>query len=284
MHNRVKAGIEIKENQSSRVALITGASGGIGSACVRKFLSAGWQVSATALPGPDLERLAGPDVLIVPGDITSEEVRQRIVGQTLARFGKIDVLVNNAGVGLYALPANVPQDLMLRLFDVNVFAALALTQAVIPSMRRRGSGSIVDIGSVAAFAALPWAAAYCASKSALHSFNDALRRELRKEGILVIKICPGIVDTAFRSNVLGGGAPAKVADIKRVVSPDAVAAATLRGIEKRSRTVYVPQIGRLFRLVEFVSPGLIDWYTGRLAASTSDSTVESESPTVARPQ
>jgi NAD(P)-dependent dehydrogenase (short-subunit alcohol dehydrogenase family) len=273
-----------ERNQSSRVALITGASGGIGSALVQEFLNAGWQVSATALPGPGLDILAGPDVEIVAGDITSEEVRREIVEQTLGRFGKIDVLINNAGVGLYASPTGVPQDLMLRLFDVNVFAVLALTQAVIPSMRRLGSGSIVNIGSVAAFSSLPWAAAYCASKSALHSFNDALRRELRKDGIRVIKICPGIVDTPFRSNVLGGVAPAKVASIQRVVTPQAVAAAIRRGIENRSRTVYVPEIGRLFRLVEFVSPGLMDWYTGRLAESTSHSTVESETTPVARPQ
>jgi short-subunit dehydrogenase len=276
--------IENTGNQSSRVALITGASGGIGSALVQEFLNAGWRVSATALPGTDLDRLAGPNVSIVPGDITSENVRRDIVEQTLARFRKIDVLVNNAGVGLYTPPTAVPQDLMRRLFDVNVFAALALTQAVIPSMRRLGSGSIVNIGSVAAFSSLPWAAAYSASKSALHSFNDALRRELRKDGIRVIKICPGIVDTPFRSNVLGGVAPAKVASIQRVVTPQAVAAAILRGIENRSRTVYVPEIGRLFRLVEFVSPGLMDWYTGRLAESTADSTVESGTTPVARPQ
>jgi short-subunit dehydrogenase len=283
MRNAGETG-ESKGNQASRVALITGASGGIGSALVQEFLNARWQVSATSLPGPSLDRLAGPDVLIVAGDITSEEVRRDIVQQTLARFGKIDVLINNAGVGLYASPTGVPQDLMLRLFDVNVFAALALTQAVIPSMQRLGSGSIVNIGSVAAFSSLPWAAAYCASKSALHSFNDALRRELRKDGIRVIKICPGIVDTPFRSNVLGGVAPAKVASIQRVVSPQAVAAAILRGIENRSRTVYVPEIGRLFRLVEFVSPGLMDWYTERLAESTADSTVESQTTPVARPQ
>jgi NAD(P)-dependent dehydrogenase (short-subunit alcohol dehydrogenase family) len=269
-------------NSSSRVALITGASGGIGSALVQELLNAGWQVSATALPGPGLDRLSGSDVLVVGGDITSEEVRREIVEQTLARFGKIDVLVNNAGVGLYTSPTGVPQDLMLRLFDVNVFAALALTQAVVPSMRRLGSGSIVNIGSVAAFSSLPWAAAYCASKSALHSFNDALRRELRKDGIRVIQICPGIVDTPFRSNVLGGVAPAKVASIQRVVTPQAVAAAILRGIENRSRTVYVPEIGRLFRLVEFVSPGLMDWYTGRLAEPTAVSAVESETTPVAR--
>jgi short-subunit dehydrogenase len=267
----------------ARVALVTGASGGIGSACVRQFLQAGWRVSATALPGPTLERLGGRDVLVVPGDITSAPVRRDIVEQTLDRYGRIDVLVNSAGVGLYASPTGVPLDLMSRLFEVNVFAALAMAQAVIPTMRYMGSGSIVDIGSVAGFSSLPWAAAYCASKSALHSVNDALRRELRADHIHVMKVCPGIVDTNFRSNVLGGVAPAKVASIRTVVAPEAVAAAILKGIENRRQTVYIPEIGRLFRLVEFISPRLMDWYLGRLAVSP-DSTIESETCPAVKPQ
>jgi short-subunit dehydrogenase len=274
------APFETRKNPSSRVALITGASGGIGAACVRHFVNAGWQVSITALPGPDLERLAGPGVLITSGDITSEQVRQRIVAQTLNRFGRIDLLINNAGIGLYAGPTETRQDLMLRLFEVNVFAALAMAQQVVPTMRSMGSGTIVNIGSVAAFASLPWAAAYCASKSALHAFNDALRRELRGSGIHVMKVCPGIVDTAFRLNVLAGVAPAKVAQIQRVVTPEAVADAVFRGVGNRSQTVYVPQIGRVFRLVEFVGPRLMDWYTGRLGpSSVADSSVEAETAT-----
>lgn len=271
------------ETGGARVVLITGASGGIGSACVQEFLGGGWKVSITALPGLALQRLGGTDVLVVPGDITSRQVRQDIIEQTLLTYGRIDVLVNNAGVGLYASPTGEQLDLMSRLFEVNVFAALAMAQAVIPAMRRAGSGSIVNVGSVAAFSSLPWAAAYCASKSALHSLNDALRRELRTDRIHVMKICPGIVDTNFRSNVLGGVAPARVASIRSVVSPEAVAAAILNGVENRRQTVYVPAIGRLFRLVEFLSPRLMDWYTGRLAAP-ADFTLESETSTAEKPE
>lgn len=270
-------------NDCSKTALITGASGGIGSACVRQFLRAGWQVSITALPGLALERLGGPDVLVVPGDITSEQVRRDVVEQTLVRYGRIDVLVNNAGVGLYASPTGVQLDLMSRLLEINVLAALAMAQAVIPTMRCAGSGSIVNVGSVAAFSSLPWAAAYCASKSALHSLSDALRRELRTDRIHVMKVCPGIVDTDFRSNVLGGVVPARVASIRSVVTPEAVAAAILNGVETRRQTVYVPEIGRLFRLVEFVSPRLMDWYIRGLAAS-ADSTPGSKTSLDQQPQ
>jgi short-subunit dehydrogenase len=257
----------------SRVVLVTGASGGIGSACVRQFLNQGWRVSATALPGPDLERHSGPDVLVIPGDLTSAPTRQRIIDETLARYGRVDALINNAGIGLYETPVETQLDLMERLFDLNVTAALAMAQAVVPVMRRQKSGSIVNLGSVAAFSALPWAAAYCASKAALHSFNDALRREVSRDGIHVMKVCPGIVDTNFRANVLAGAAPVKVSGIQRVVTPDAVAAGIVRGINSRRHTVYVPQIGRLFRLVEYLTPGIMDWYTGGLATPPKTSGV-----------
>jgi NAD(P)-dependent dehydrogenase (short-subunit alcohol dehydrogenase family) len=248
---------------SRRVALITGASGGIGAACVRHFLNAGWRISATALPSPDLDRLSERDVFAIPGNVTSDHSRRKIVEQTLAHYGRIDVLVNNAGIGLYGLPSSVPVDLTVRLFEVNVFAPLAMAQLVIPVMRRLGSGTIVNLGSVGGYVSLPWAAAYSASKFALHALNDALRRELRRDRIHVMNISPGIVDTAFRTNVLGGVAPPRVAGIRRTVSPEAVAKGILDGIENRRRTVYVPKIGRLFRLIELFSPCVMDWYTQR---------------------
>src|SRR6516165_9036085 len=89
---------------SDRVALITGGSMGIGAACVREFLSAGWKVSVIALPGLELDRLASSGVLTTAGDITCSQVRETVVERTLRIYGRIDVLINNAGIGLYALP------------------------------------------------------------------------------------------------------------------------------------------------------------------------------------
>jgi short-subunit dehydrogenase len=113
--------------------------------------------------------------------------------------------------------------------------------------------------------ALPWAAAYCASKYAVHCITDSLRRELRRDGIRVMKICPGIVSTDFRKHVLQGAAPASVASLRFVVSAESVATAVLKGIESgSSRTIYVPAIGRIFSALSFVPP-LMDLYLERFA-------------------
>ncbi len=189
-----------------------------------------------------------------------KSVLRSAVEQTVARFGTIDILVNNAGIGLYGAPSTVSIPLSKRVFDVNVFAPLALAQLVIPIMRKQGNGTIVTLGSVGGKASLPWSVSYCASKFALHAVDDSLRRELRRDGIHVMKVCPGIVETRFRDHVLAGTAPSDVSAIRRVVAPKQVAEAIVRGIRRKSRTVYVPQIGRLFTAMEFFAPTLMDWY------------------------
>jgi short-subunit dehydrogenase len=255
-----------------RVALITGGSSGIGAACVRKLLTLDWAVSVVALPGPELDRIAGPGTLVTSGDITLREIRELAVKRTLQRRGRIDVFINCAGVGLYAAPTEVSIPLFSRVLDVNVLAPLALAQMVVPGMRKQGGGSIVNISSVAGFVALPWAAAYSASKFALDSVHDSLRRELRGGCIHVLKVCPGIVDTDFRDHVLAGTAPTSVRSIRRVVSADAVAGAILSAIHHRRHTIYVPRLGRLFALAGSVAPRLMDAYLSRFlpAAASVD--------------
>ncbi|HYZ84411.1 MAG TPA: SDR family NAD(P)-dependent oxidoreductase [Bryobacteraceae bacterium] len=247
----------------SPVVLITGGSAGIGAACVRKFLAEGWRASVLALEDQNLEWLDTQGIVVTAGDITLNEVRETAVRSTLAAFGRIDVLINSAGVGLYAPPTAVRADLFSRLLEVNVIAPLALAQMVIPPMLERKSGVIVTMGSVAGYVALPWAAAYSASKAALHSLHDALRVELRHTPINLMKVCPGIVNTKFREHALGGKAPDRVLHIRRVVSPEAVASAIFDGVKSRRRTVYVPAVGWLFSLLGRLAPGLMDFYLSR---------------------
>ena len=243
---------------ADKVVLITGASEGIGAACATVFHERKARLSLSCLSGPDFPRPA--DALVTVGDITDPGVRDEIVRRTVDRFGTIDILVNNAGVGLYKPPSSAPIELVRRLFEVNVFAPLALAQLTIPHMRRQGGGMIVNIGSVGGFSSLPWASMYCASKFALHAINDSLRRELSRDGIHVMKVVPGIVDTKFREHVLDGTAPGKVSDIKRLVSPERVARAVLRGVERDARTVFVPWLSRPFTAMELISPKLMDVY------------------------
>ena len=245
------------------VVLITGASEGIGKACAMLLRQRGAKVSLSGLETPEFQSGEIDGTLITTGDITDPSARQELVSRTINRFSRIDVLINNAGVGLYATPSEVPTDLSKRLFDINVFAAASLAQETIPHMKRLGRGMIIHMGSVGGYVSLPWAVMYCASKFALHAYSDSLRRELNGTGIHVMKVCPGIVNTDFRKHVLGGTAPRRIADIKRVVSPQEVAKSVLWGIEHNARVVYVPKIGKLFTVLEYLSPALMDWYLSR---------------------
>lgn len=249
---------------ASPVAFITGGSTGIGAACVRKFLADGWKVSVVALPDSNLDWLRSLGVTIIAGDITSEHVRERAIGETLAAYGRIDLLVNNAGIGLYSLPSAVPIEHFSRMLELNVVAPLALAQLVIPVMLAQGFGTIVTMGSVAARVALPWAAAYSATKAALCSLHDSLRLELRGSPIHLIAVHPGIVDTGFRDNVLAGGPPAGVKRIRYVVSPEAVASGIFRAVKRRRSTVYVPAIGFLFEKAGALVPAILNFYLSRL--------------------
>jgi short-subunit dehydrogenase len=153
---------------------------------------------------------------------------------------------------------------------VNVLAPLAMAQLVIPAMRRQGGGTIVNIGSVAGLVSLPWAAGYSASKFAVDAVTDSLRRELRRDCIRVLQVCPGIVATAFRDHVLAGTAPPEVSRIRRVVSADHVASKIHRAVERRQSVLYVPRIGRLFALADAIAPWLMDWYLSRYSRDARD--------------
>jgi short-subunit dehydrogenase len=248
------------EMWTGKVALITGASGGIGASCAKSLSQCGARLALTALPSERFKNEESDSRLIITGDITSEGTRIEVVKRTIDRFGQIDVLINSAGVGQYGYPTEVDTEISKRMFDVNVFSVLALTQLVVPHMRARHSGTIVNMGSVGGKVSLPWAVMYSATKWALHCVDDSLHRELAGTGIRVIKVCPGIVDTQFRDHVLAGTAPKRVQDIGRIVSPDEVAIALIRGIERGKRTVFVPKIGFLFTSLDFFAPRVMDWY------------------------
>lgn len=252
----MNSGFQWKE----KVVLITGASEGIGASCAKLIGQRGAKLSLTALPGDSFHDETTPSRIVTPGDITDSEIRHSVVQRTIGQFGRIDVLINNAGVGQYGFPTEVDTEVSKRMFDINVFSALALTQLVIPRMRAKKSGLIVNIGSVGGKVSLPWAVMYCATKWALHCVDDSLRRELDGTGIRVMKVCPGIVDTKFRDHVLAGSAPGPVEDIRRVVSPDAVAAALIRGAERSKRIIFIPKIGFIFTSLEFFAPRIMDWY------------------------
>src|SRR5579864_4504487 len=126
------------------VVLITGASEGIGAACARAFEARGARLSLVARNSEKLATVGGAETLRTAGDITSTDIRQSVVGRTIERFGRIDILMNNAGMGLYSAAWNAPMTDARRLFELNFLAPLELTQLVVPYMRERKQGAIVN--------------------------------------------------------------------------------------------------------------------------------------------
>ena len=251
-----------------KAVLITGASEGIGAACAAAFRKRGARLSLIARSAQKLRAVGGPDALITPGDLTVPEIRQAAVAATLDRFGSIDILVNNAGMGLYDPAWSAPLSDARSLFELNFFAPLALTQLVVPHMRARSSGVIVNVSSVAGKVTLPWLTLYSASKYALGSLTDGLRMELRKDGIHTMTVCPNYVKTKFQDHALGGQPPAGIARRKQfAITPERCADAIVRGVERGARTVMAPRYGWMFVLAERLFPSLVD---AQLAAILHD--------------
>jgi len=247
-----------------KVVVITGASEGIGAACAAAFRARGARLSLTARSETKLRAAGGAGALITAGDITEDPTRRQVVERTLERFGAIDVLINNAGMGMYAPSWRAPMDDARRMFELNLFAPLALTQLVAPHMCERQSGTIVNVGSIAGKVTLPWFTLYSASKYALGSWTDGLRMELKPYGVHAMTVCPGYVKTAFQSHVLAGQPPEKVLQGKRfAITPERCADAIARGVERDARTVVTPATGWLFILAERLLPAFVD---ARMAA------------------
>jgi short-subunit dehydrogenase len=188
---------------AGQVVIVTGASAGIGEAVARRLVRGGAKVVVTARRRERLDALAreldasGANILAVAGDITSDADRRELVTAALAKFGRIDGLVNNAGYGTRGPVEIVPVELIRKNYETNIFSLIALTQLVVPAMRERGSGCIVNIGSVAGKIARPLSSIYDSTKHALEALTDGLRGELKPFGVRVSLIRPGFITTEF---------------------------------------------------------------------------------------
>lgn len=252
-------------NLNGKVVLITGASKGIGAACAKAFAARGAQLSLTARTESELQAAGNDSALVVAGDITDDATRQRVVKETVERYGTIDVLVNNAGAGLYVPAYQAPLAQARAQFDLNFFAPLALTQLVVPFMRKQKSGTLVNISSIAGKVTLPWLSLYSASKQALCSLTDGLRMELKRDGIHAISVCPGYVDTGFQQHILGGEAPWGIRKRRPLgITAEGCAEAIVRGVERDARTVLAPATGWLLVGFSRLFPSLVDWQLERM--------------------
>ena len=242
-----------------KVVLITGASEGIGAACAKEFAASGAKLSLTARSEEGLRRAGGENALVTAGDITVEDTRHRVVERTLERFGAIDILINNAGVGIYQPSWETPMAEARYLMELNFFVPLGMTQLVAPHMRASHSGMIVNVGSIGGKVVLPWMTLYSVTKYALGALTEGQRMELRRDGIRTMIVCPGYVKTAFQKHVRSGQTPQAVQNARRfAITPEECAEAIRRGVERDARTVVTPRSGWLLVLAMRLFPALVE--------------------------
>ncbi|HEY2166117.1 MAG TPA: SDR family NAD(P)-dependent oxidoreductase [Jatrophihabitantaceae bacterium] len=199
-------------SEHRNIALVTGASSGIGEAAVRRLVARGYRVAAVARRADRLEALAAESngsVLAITADVTDEVQARGALTRTVAELGGLDVLINNAGIMLLGPFETSPREDWRRMLELNVLALMTLAQEAIPHLRKaaagpRGIADIINVGSVAGRTARPNFAAYNASKWAVTAFTEALRQELAPDGIRVSVVQPGAVDTELLSHVDAG--------------------------------------------------------------------------------
>jgi NADP-dependent 3-hydroxy acid dehydrogenase YdfG len=190
-----------------KTAVVTGASSGIGEATVRALVAEGAAVVAGARRKERLEELVeevtqvGGKMVGVECDITDEKQAQDLVRRVVEEFGRIDVLVNNAGIMLLSKIERGLSDEWRRMFDVNVMGLLYATHAAIRYMKEQGSGHIVNISSVAGRRVRPTTGVYSGTKFAVNAISEALRQELLEDSIRVTVIEPGVVETELQSHM-----------------------------------------------------------------------------------
>jgi short-subunit dehydrogenase len=252
---------------SSPVALVTGASSGIGWAAALALARAGYRVALTARRLDRLDRLAaeiaagGGEALPLPADLTREPERERLVAETLRHFGRIDVLVNNAGFGWVGRTAEIPWDLARRMLTVNIEAVVHLSRLVLPQMVARRSGHIINLSSVAGTVVLPPEMLYSATRAFVQAFSHGLYRELKGTGVHVSVINPGPVRTEFVQVALGI-APGERPDVEHGVTAETVARAVIALLHRPRKTVWIPGIFAVVPLGALLLGWAVDQFAG----------------------
>jgi len=188
-------------NTPNKIALVTGASSGIGEATALRLVKAGYKVYGTSRRGAQAGQAKPFEMLAL--DVTQDESAEAAVRTLIAREGRIDLLVNNAGFGV--APAGAEESSIAQaqaIFDTNFFGLVRMTRAVLPHMRRQGSGRILNMSAVFGFLPMPYMALYAATKHAVEGYSESLDHELRTRGIRVSVIEPANTNTQFDANLL----------------------------------------------------------------------------------
>src|SRR5438477_9719959 len=208
-----------------KIALVTGASSGIGEATAQRLATAGYKVYGTSRRRAESSRRSFEMLAL---DVNSDESVETVVSELMRSGGRIDLLVNNAGFGVAPASAEESSIEQARaIFDTNFFGIGRMTRAVVPHMRHQGGGRIINIGSVLGFLPAPYMALYAATKHAVEGYSESLDHELRTQGIRVSVVEPAYINTPFDANLMKPDAPL---DLYREIRA---------GVEKRVKEVLV---------------------------------------------
>ena len=249
-----------------KVVVITGATSGIGKALADVFGKEGAKV---VISGRQFETLhsnaevmtrSGSEVFVVPADVSKEEDCKRLVAETIKKYGKIDVLINNAGISMRALFSEVEIDVIRQLMDVNFWGAVYATKFALPYLLKE-KGSVVGISSIAGKKGLPGRSGYSASKFALEGFLETLRTENLKKSLHVLVACPGFTASGIRTKSLSKDGTAQgesPRDEKNMMSAEEVAQRIYKAVKNRKRDLVLTPEGRLSVFLNKFFPSWMD--------------------------
>jgi dehydrogenase/reductase SDR family protein 7B len=248
---------------------ITGASSGIGEALALEMVKRGARVIVSARRADRLEALkarsgAPERVAVHAMDVAETDRAEQNVAAARAKFGPIDVLVHNAGIGQRSFLEETGLAIDRRIMEVNYFGVVALTKAALPEMLERKSGSFAVVTSVAGYCGVPYRSAYCASKHALHGFFEALRSEVALRGVSITMLCPGFIDTDIAASALTGDGASHGKKAGVGISAERCARQIARAIDKRSPEAWPggPEVAMI--AVRRVAPGILRFVLPRV--------------------
>jgi len=253
---------------TGRVAIVTGGNGGIGLGMARGLAEAG---AAVAIVGRNAAKSdaavaelkqRGAKAISVIADVTDKTAVAAMVERTKNEFGRIDILVNNAGISQRSLLKDTEMSVYRRIMELDFFAPVALTRAVLPGMRSRGAGHIVMIGSVVSKIGVPLRTGYSAAKHAIAGFTEAAAAELWRDGVKFTLACPGFVRTQVSVNALGASGEKHGVvdeDIGKGLSPERCADAIWRAVAKDREEVLIAGREGLYVLLKRFAPSLFSY-------------------------
>jgi short-subunit dehydrogenase len=250
----------------NKLVIVTGASSGIGKACAIRFAQKGANIVLAARSEEKLKEVAleisgyGVQVLIVATDVSKEQDCKSLIEATLTKFGRIDVLVNNAGISMRAAFADLDVDVLKKVMDVNFWGMVYCTRYAIASILEN-KGSVVGVSSIAGYKGLPGRTGYSSSKFAMHGFLEALRIENIKKGLHVLIACPGFTASNIRNTALaadGSSQGETPREEQKMMQPEEVAEYIVDAVIKRKDRLTLTFNGKLTVLLNKFFPKLVD--------------------------